>query len=188
MVKQDIKRRFFYPVFIIFLIMSISWTVYNIAWRIGNPAIHQTLATITGTLLFLSVTFGTLFIYPVAYFRGASLKERILASLINPFLWATKENLRLLISFSFSESLYYYLNPLNIWLLCGLVAQMGIAEIFCRHLLKKRGEAVRVLAPGPISAIIIGLFLVITLFAWGQGENVYVIFLEGYRKIFGSDF
>jgi len=188
MEKQDVTRRFFYPVFIVFLIMSLSWALYNMAWRIGVPSVHQTLASITGTSLFLSVTFGTLFIYPVAYLRGAPLRERILASLINPFLWATKEVLRLLVSFSFSESLYYYLNPLNIWLLCGLVAQMGIAELSCRYLLKRRGEAVRVVTFGPLSAVFIGLFLVITLFAWGQGENVYVLFLEGYRKIFGFDF
>ena len=33
---------------------------------------------------------------------------------------------------------------------------------------------------------IASLFLVVSLYAWGEGENVYVIFLEGYRDFFGA--
>ena len=186
MERQSWKKRFLYPVAGVFVIMSISWVVYNMAWRLDNRVLHELLAAISGTILFLSVTFGTLFIYPIAYFRGASAQERILASFINPFLWATKENIRLYISYSFAECLYYYLNPLSIWLLLGIITQMGLAEMFCRWRETKRGEQVKVVTSGPLAAFAIGLFLVITLFAWGQGENVYVIFLSGYRKIFGS--
>ena len=45
----------------------------------------------TGTALFLSVTLGGFYVYPAAYFRGATPPERILATFAIPFLWAAKE-------------------------------------------------------------------------------------------------
>jgi hypothetical protein len=144
------------------------------------------LAAVSGTLLFVSVTFGVFLIYPMAYLRGAPLGERVLASLINPFLWATKENLRLYVSYSLGECLYYYFNPLNIWLFLGIIAQMGLAEMMCRGMRAHRGEEVKTYGAAPVAAFLISLLLVIVLFAWGQGENAYVIFLSGYRSLFGA--
>jgi len=186
MEKQGFAKRVLYPVAILSAVMSASWIVYNVAWRLDDGTLYRAFATISGTILFLSVTFGTLFIYPTAYFRGASPKERILASLVSPFIWMTKESVRLYISYSLAECLYYYFNPLNIWLLLGVMAQMGLAETFCRWRRAKKGEKVRILSPQALAALFIGLFLVIRLFAWGQGEGAYVVFLSGYRKIFGS--
>jgi len=183
--ELNFKKRFILPVLTVFLVMVISWIVYNLAWRIDTHFIHQTLATISGTLLFVSVTFGALFIYPLAYFRGASLTERVAASLINPFLWATKECFRLLTSFTFFESLYYYFNPLTLWLLCGVFAQMGLVEIICRKKMKNQGHEITVMHPAALAVLSVSLFLVIFLYAWGQGENIYVIFLEWFRKFFG---
>lgn len=185
MEKQSFIRRFITPVFIIFIVMSMSWVVYNLSWRLTDPALHHILANISGTLLFLSVAFGTLVVYPMALFRGASLPMRIVASLINPFIWETKEFFRMLTSFGFLESLFYYLNPLNIWLLLGIITQMGLLEMVCRWRLKRRGEDVRVFSIGAITAFLLGLFLVIALYAWGRGENVFSYYLELYRMIFG---
>ena len=186
MERQDFTKRFLLPVSFLFVVMSASWAVYTVAWRIDHRILHQTLAAISGTILFLSVTFGALFIYPKTYFRGASLRERIAACLVNPLIWMTKENIRLYISYSFAESLYYYLNPLNVWLLLGIVSQMGLAEIFCRWRLARRGEETKILSPGALAAFVFGLLMAISFFAWGEGEGAYVIFLSGYRRIFGS--
>ena len=173
------------PVLVVFLVMASSWLVYNLSWRLDNVALHRVLASFSGTLLFLSVEFGGLLVYPMAYFRGATWKERILASLINPFLWATKECIRLSISFSLLECFYYYLNPLNAWLLLSVTAEMALAELMCRGRRRRRGEDVRVLHPTAVAVLLVSLSLVVSLYAWGEGENVYVIFLEGYRVFFG---
>jgi hypothetical protein len=186
MEKKDFKRRIIYPVGILVAVAAASWGAYNLSWRLDNRTLHQIFASVSGTLLFFSVTFGVLFIYPATYFRGASLGERVLASYVTPLLWATKECVRLYVSFSIGECIYYYLNPLNIWLFLGIVAQMGLAEILCRWVRVWRGEQIRILGAGPLAAFVIGLFLVIFLFAWGQGENAYVAFLSGYRILFGS--
>jgi hypothetical protein len=121
----------------------------------------------------------------MAYFRGASLKERIAASLINPFLWATKECIRLSVSFSFFECVYYYANPLNVWLAFGVTAEMGLAEILCRLRQRSQGVDVRVLHPPALAVLLISLSLFVSLYLWGEGENVYTLFLEGYRVFFG---
>ena len=179
------RQRFLTPVLTVFVVMALSWLTYNVSWRLESVALHRILAGVSGTLLFLSVAFGAMVVYPMAYFRGAPLRERVLASLINPFLWATKECIRLYASFSFFECLYYYLNPLAIWLLLGVTAEMGLAEILCRGWARRRGGDVRVLHPVAVGVLLVSLFLVVTLYAWGEGENAYVIFLEGYRVFFG---
>ena len=186
MERKDFRERILYPVGVLAIVMLTSWAAYNLSWRLDNQALHQTIASVSGVILFISITFGALFVYPMTYFRGASLQERVLASYITPLLWATKESIRLYISYSIAECLYYYFNPLNIWLFLGVVAEMGLAEILCRCVRARRGEQIRVMGAGPIGAFVIGLLLVILIFAWGQGENVYVGFLSGYRVLFGS--
>jgi hypothetical protein len=186
MEKRNFVKRFLFPVLTVSLVMTASWIAYNLSWRLGPGGPHRPLATAAGALLFVSVAFGALFVYPAAFFRGASPRERAAACLVNPFLWATKECVRLLISFSFFECLYYYLNPLNIWLLCGVFTEMALAEILCRARLRHRGEAVRVLQPAALGVLAVSLFLAVSLYTWGEGENAYVIFLEGYRRLFGA--
>jgi hypothetical protein len=180
-----IKRTFF-PVAAVCVIMSTSWIVYSLAWRLDAGTLHQVLAAISGTLLFASVTFGAMYIYPAMYFSGASLPLRVAACFVNPFIWMTKECARLYISYSFAECVYYYLNPLNVWLALGIIAQMGLAEMLCRWRAARKTDHINAFSPGGLAAFVIGLFLVISLFAWGQGENAYVVFLSGYRQLFGS--
>ena len=186
MERQGFRKRILFPAAVVFAIMSASWIIYSLAWRLDAGSLHQLLAVISGTLLFVSVTFGALYIYPAMFFRGASLPLRVAACFVNPFLWMTKECARLYVSYSFAECLYYYLNPLNIWLVLGIVAQMGLAEMFCRWRAAAKGEEISAFSPGGLAAFVIGLFLVISLFAWGQGESAYVVFLSGYRQLFGS--
>jgi hypothetical protein len=185
MEKLNFNKRFVFPVLTVFLAMATSWIIYNLAWRIDNHLIHQLLATLFGTLLFISVTFGALLIYPLAYFRGAPLPERVVASLINPALWSIKECLRLLTSFTFFESLYYFFNPLSLWLFCGVFAQIGLVEMICRKKLKNQGRDITAVHPAALALFLISMFLVVFLYAWGQGENIYVIFLAWFREFFG---
>ncbi len=186
MKKQNFNRRFLYPVLIIFAIMAVSFICYYGARSIENQTLYRIIAKIFGTTYFLSVAFGTLYVYTATYIRGASRGERILASVINPFIWATKECCMQLPIYSIAESLYYYLNPLNLWLLFLVILEMGIGTLIARRMLKNRGEDLRVITPASIALITVSLFLVIFAYAWGKGENFFVIFLEGYRVLFGT--
>jgi len=186
MEKQSFQKRFLFPALTVSVVMTVSWVVYNLSWRLDLGSLHRPLAAVAGTLLFASVAFGALYVYPAAFFRGATLGERATASLVAPFLWATKECVRLSAAFSFFECLYYYLNPLNIWLLCGVFAEMALAEILCRRRLQRRAPSTRALHPAALGVLAVSLFLAVALYAWGEGENAYVIFLEGYRHLFGA--
>jgi hypothetical protein len=186
MEKSGFRKRFVVPLLAVLPVMICSWIIYNVAWRLENHYLHQALATVFGSLLFVSVGFGAAVVYPVAFFRGASLRERIIASSITPFVWMTKECARLYISFSFFECLYYYFNVLNLWLVCGLCVEMGIAEMLCRRSLRRRGEDVKVFTAPAIVAVAGGLFLGAMVFLLGQGETFYARYLELYRFFFNA--
>ncbi|MBN1573688.1 MAG: hypothetical protein JW984_10885 [Deltaproteobacteria bacterium] len=186
MEKRSFMNRFIIPVLIVFVVMSVSWIVYNLSWRLDNDTIHQLLADISGTLLFISITFGVIVVYSMAFFRRASLLERVIASFVNPAIWVIKEVFRMFTSFSITESLYFAANPLVVWLVLGTITQMGLLEIILRWRLKRRGEKVKVFNIPAILAFALGLFLVIVLYAWGRGENVFSFYLEMYRAIFGA--
>ncbi len=186
MEKQNFSKRFVTPILIIFAVVSISWIVYNLSWRLENEAIHHLLADISGTLLFISITFGVVVVYSMAFFRGATLFERVIASFANPLVWVIKEFFRMLTSFSITESLYFSLNPLVIWLILGIITQMGLLEIICRWRQKKGGVDVKVFSFPAFMAFFVGFSLVISLYAWGRGENVFSFYLEMYRVLFGA--
>lgn len=186
MEKQPFAKRVLKPAGLLSVFMLASWIVYNLAWRLDSRLVHQALAAISGTALFLSVTLGAFYVYPAAYFRGATPAERILVTFATPFLWAMKECVRLYVSFSLAECVYYLLNPLSIALFFWVVAQMGLVEMLCRRRLARSGEQIGMVSAGSLAAVIVGVSLVIALFTVGKGESAYVIFLAGYRNIFGS--
>ena len=184
---QDFRRRFVNPVLTVFAAAGISFLGYFGSRHLsGSPFLHQTMAGIFGATYFISIAFGALYVYATAYVRGASLPERVLASFITPFGWMTKEVFILTASHPFLECLYWYFNPLNLWLTFLILFEMGTATLIARAILIRRGEEVRIVTATPVGAILISLFFIIFLIAWGKGENVYVMFLEGYRFFFGS--
>ncbi|MBI9082306.1 MAG: hypothetical protein JEZ11_01830 [Desulfobacterales bacterium] len=186
METQPFHRRFTAPVAAVFLTMAVSMAVYHFSRQLDSAAFHRMLATVSGTTWFASVAFGSFFVYAVACMRGATMAERLLAISVTPLAWATKEVFRLTESHTLLECLYWYLNPLNIWLVSFMVLEAGLADIFCRFLMKKRGVAVRVANPLSLLTVFASLFFAISCYAWGKGENIYVIFLAGYRALFGS--
>ena len=181
MEKQSFNRRFAYPVSVVFVIMVLSMVTYHQSRSIDSVAVHRMLATVSGTTWFLSVAFGSFFVYAVAFMRGATMTERLLAMSVTPLAWATKEVFRLSESHTVAECLYWYLNPLNIWLVSFMVLEAGLADIFCRFLMKRKGQAIRVANPQSLATVIASLVFAISCYAWGKGENIYVIFLAGYR-------
>ncbi len=184
--KMDFNKRFLFPVLIVFIIATVSAIGYFGSRHISNDLIHQIVAAFFGITYFISVAFGTLYVFTTAYLRGASLGERILASFITPFAWMTKEVIRITESHPFIESLYWYLNPLSIWLISLMIFEMGIATLIGRSIMKRRNIAVEGPILAPVLTIVLSLTFIISAYAWGKGENLYVIFLEGYRAIFGS--
>ena len=185
MERLSFARRVVAPALAVLIVMVASWVVYDQAWRIGNHAIHQCTAYLAGILLFLSIGFGPLYVYPTAFFRGASLGERILASLLTPVAWDVKEILRVSEVFSWGESLYYGVNPVFLMCLSVAAVQMGLCEIVCRRLRNRLvSEPVPVVTPVPLVAVVVGLVCMALLLLWDMGAQGFYIFQEGYKAIF----
>ncbi len=164
----------------------LSWVVYESSASIGNAFAHEVVAKLSGATYFLAVAFGAFCVYLVASLDDVPFSRGAIGALATPFLWMTKECVRLFESHPLVECLYYYANPLNLWLLLLVVLEMAVATLVARRLRSKRGDPTRVFTAGPVVAIAVSLSLFVGLYAWGRGENVYVGFLAGYRGLFGA--
>jgi hypothetical protein len=183
--KKSFVQRCIIPSGTVLLIMIISLLVYFNAWRIDNDFLHWIVAYIFGLLLFISIGFGTLLVYPLMYFRGASGGERVLGSLITPIIWTIKELVRVSEFFTLGESLYYGLSSIFLLIFLGNFGLMGIIELLCRQRIKKRIDpATRVITPLPVIAILIGLAAMYIIFIWGVGVHWFYIYQEGYKALF----
>jgi hypothetical protein len=186
-VKERGSRRIILkPVLFVLFLAAGSYLVYYGSRAIESPLIHQILAALFGALYFVSIFFGPLYIYTYAYPRAVSPPGRILASTLIPFLWMTKDVLVLTESHPFLECLYWYLNPMYIWMACLLAIEMGLGTLLARYRLKRRDHAVQVVTFGPVAAIAAGTLVFVGIYAWGQGENLFSLYLDGYRLLFGS--
>ena len=184
MKKQGFVKRFILPVLTVFIVLAASYIVYHLSPKIGNYTLFQILANISAFLIFLTLWFGVLYVYPKAYFRGASPLERIIASVITPFIWATKEVIVLTGVYSFWESIYFYLNPVSFWVFCTVLAEIGLSEILCRRNLKKKGEKIKVLSVPALVALILGVGNFLFALLWDVGVHHFYFFQEGYKALF----
>jgi hypothetical protein len=186
MEKQVWVKRWLQPVLTVMVCMAISHAGYFGLRHVGGVPWHHLIAGLLGSIYFVSIAFGTLYIYPTVYLRGGTMRERVTASFVNPLIWMSAEVLRLCTSHPFQECLYWYLNPLNIWLVSFVLMEMGVGAMMARTVLRRQDKQVRIIGIAPVAVVVFSLAFAISIYAWGEGENIYVWFLKGYRIIFGT--
>lgn len=175
-------RRFLIPLFLGLVVMLSSRTVYLNASEIDSRVLYHTVAVISGTVQFLSIVFAALFLYPIGYFRGATGWERVFAGSTNLALWIGIDTYHVSEAFPCLESLYYGINIGSI-LFTWNFALMGTLELACRRVSKRNGEAVRVLTPLPLLAIL-GLVFVLCVLSKEGGAFYFNRLLDGYLALF----
>jgi hypothetical protein len=187
MEQKSVLKRSIIPVAVVLATMIVTSIIYlHLAWRInaGNP-IRPVVTALSSAVLFISIGFGALFIYPKGFFGGASAAERIAACLFTPVVWNLKEMVRVSEFFTFGETLYYGLNTAFLLALFGTLGLMGLSELLCRRKLNKFGEEpVKVLSPAPVLAICAGLAALYICLLWGLGVHFFYIYIDGYRALF----
>jgi hypothetical protein len=183
-ISAKVKPRIL-PLMINVLTAFTSYIVYYQSYRIPNKIIHHNLAGIFGLIYVISIFVGPMFIFTIAYLENASLIWCILYSILVPTIWMVKDILVLLESFPLIECLYWIINPMYIFFICLLSVEMGVGTFCARYFLKLRGGTVKVISHGPLAAILVGIIVSVSIFAWGQGENMFSLYLDGYRYIFG---
>jgi len=165
--------------------MLASWLIHSGSWKIQDDGLRHWVAFAAGILLFVSIGHGALLVYPMAFFRGATVGERIVACLITPFLWNIKEIIRVSEFFTWGESLYYGLNSAFLPAVLGGLGQMGLCELLCRWRLRRQGRwPARVVTATPLLAILLGLGALFVFLVWGQGVHWFYIYMEGYKALF----
>lgn len=184
--KQSFWRRFLQPVGTLLLVWAAASVVYlECAWRLEPGALRSLVAFCSATLLLLSLGFGALYVYPVAFFRGAGTGERLAACLVTPLVWNLKELVRVGEFFSLGETLYYGLNTAFLLTVFGSLGLAGLSELVCRWRLGKRSaQPVRILSPAPLVWIATGLAAVYLLLLWGLGVHFFYIYIQGYKALF----
>jgi len=64
--------------------------------------------------------------------------------------------------------------------------EMALATLVARAIRRRQGHPVPAAPLTPVLIASASLLLIVCLYAWGKGENVYVLFLKGYRFFFGA--
>lgn len=184
MEKKSFSKRFIIPVCSLLVVAIVSYIGYNYSYKIPNPGVYHLLASISGLLLILSIVFGPIRVYPATYRRGSGAIERVVACLIIPLIYMTKEVLVLTGIYTPGEALYFYINPVHIAIFAFVFLQIGILEMTGRRRLKKLGEKIRVFNIPAVISIVVSVGVIAFLLR-GIGVYAFYLFQEGYKALFG---
>ncbi len=179
-------KRTYIPVLAMLLVVTTSWIAYNMARHIDNESVYLFTANTIGALFALITFFSPLIVYLWTFKRGARPSQRLAASLVIPFLWATKECIRVSTAFGFVECLYYYFNPLNIFYLCFVVIQISIAVLICSSRDKAAGLITSKHTLLALASLVLGTCFTILIYVMDRGEPLFWMFMNGFRTIFGT--
>ena len=182
MKRSSLTNRFLGPLLLALIVMVASRIAYLHSHRIDDQAIYHSVAVFSGMVQFASIVLVATLVYPVAYFRGATLVERVIASSTNLAVWVCTDAYHVSEAFGFLESLYYGVNIAFI-LFSWKCALMAVLELCCRHVAKRRGARLRVMTPLPFIPVLVFLLVVWVLSRQG-GAYYFNRLLDGYLLLF----
>ena len=182
MEKQGFFKRVIFPIAVVMGVMILSINLYDFSRSIEN---REFIAHLSAVMMFLSIWMGALFCNTMAYFRGASFGERLFVSLATPLVWSAKILYGFLGIYSFGEFLFLIFH--NLILGCPVVALlcMGLSELFCRTISKKREKikTVKIFSKGNVTVLSVGVILTV-LMLWNGGHDYYYLYMDVYTYLF----
>ncbi len=183
--RQSLNKRLIQPAGIILL----GWLVLNFGYDqliyIENINLYAFLADLTWVLLVLCVGFSTLLIYPIMYLRGASFGERLLGSYLTPLGWCFKEFLRVNVSFTFAEAAFFAIfTSVSLMLIFGQLGLIGLSELLCRWVGKRKGSITKILTAGPTISVLVSLTVVYFIALYDGGYVFHLAVKMIYRALF----
>ena len=188
--KKSFPSRFLWPVGIALGVWAgLDFLTGHLEW-FGSGAPYRAAAFGSYLLLGVLIAFGSFVIYPILFFRGASLKERVLGSYAVLLVWVFMEIFRVSEYFTAGESVYYAFSPMPFGLLAHQVGYMSLCEMICRWRLKKSGvQGMKIFTPGPLVGVGVLLAMSYLIIFWGvpeesPGTKWFYIYQEGYKALF----
>lgn len=151
-------KRFVYPLIFVVGIRIISSIIYNSSSALSPGILRDILIGFFGPVTFLSLWFFAFVGPPIAYFRGALFFERLIIAFINPVMWIIDVEIDISCQFSGIEMIYFFFLPWTFGIMCVTCFEFSISELVCRFFHKrKKAEPVRVLHPGVLILLVVGL-------------------------------
>lgn len=185
MERRSYIGRVFVPILVVLGVMVASTLIYDLSRGMANPIIHKMMAHSGAVFMFLSIWMGALFANTMAFFRGASFGERMLVCLATPLIWCAKVLSSFIGIYAVPEFFFLLLHHFIIG--CPLVALlcMGISEIWCRMIARKRSadRSVPVFALNNSLLLLIS-FILVTLMLWNGGHSYYYLYMDAYSRLF----
>ena len=182
MAKQSYVKRVILPILIVMGMMVLSINIYDLSRSMENRTL---IANISAVMMFLSIWMGALFGNTMAYFRGASFGERLLVSLATPLVWIAKTLYDFMGIYSPGEFIFLIFH--NLILGCPVVALlcMGLSELFCRAIEKKRrgNRSVKIFSRGNTIVLAAGAIMTV-LMLWNGGHDYYYLYMDVYTYLF----
>ncbi len=179
---SSFTNRFLVPLLRALTVMIASRVMYLNAHLIDSQALYHSVAVLAGTVQFASVLLVALLVYPVTYFRGATAAERVIASSTNLAVWVGIDAYNVSEAFPCMESIYYGVNIGSI-LFAWSFAWIGVLEVVCRWVSKRKGSKVRILTPLPFIPVVVFVLVVLVLSKDG-GAAYFNMLLDGYVVLF----
>jgi len=182
--RRSLAGRFLFPAALVLLLWAAMTVVYANAWKWGMPGLQRALSWLCGLGGELFRGLAPLIAYPLAYVRGATPAERVVASLA-PFLawWVLQVTVAAGV-FSTGEAVYYGFSQNFLLSFFVTVSVMGICELVCRRVWKGEGAGGKVWTPGPVAAVLSGPAAVFVLVVWDGGVHWFYLYQEGYKLLF----
>ncbi|HPD57491.1 MAG TPA: hypothetical protein PKW17_09660 [Smithellaceae bacterium] len=185
MEKKPKIQRIVFPAGIVLFLMVISINIYNVSRWWEPKLLHDVAANLSAAGMFLSIWLGAMIANTIAFFNGATFRERIFICLITPVIWSSKVLYDFIGIYSWTEFLYLFfhaviMGPIFVALLC-----MGISEIWCRIIWRRRlgDKSVKIFQFKSVSVLVIGLIMTFLLL-YNGGHSFYYLYMDIYTKLF----
>lgn len=186
---RTFRQRFVYPVATllgIWLLATVLLAVgMNVSLQLDQQSLYKIVMNILSATRFLILLLGSLILYPIMFFRGASLSERLLGCYVIPIAYLVWAIIQATEYFPVGQAFYYGLNPVTVGTSLLQLGLIGLAETTSRWWYRKRSLAsVRVLTWASVAGIVIGATgIYVTLF-WEGGVHWFYVYKEVYSYLF----
>jgi hypothetical protein len=184
--QKNVFQRIVIPVGIVVLLMTVAINVYNHAPSLiqTSPALSRVLSNISALGMFVSIWLGVYIAHPMAFFAGASMKERFVVSFSLPVIWSIKLLAGSSTIYSGGDLAFWVFYPLITAGIGATLLNMGISEIICRMISSKRyPHAISVLTPSVVIIFLIGL-IIVPLSLYKGGTVFFYFFVDCYTWLF----
>ncbi len=181
------RYRFVTPV----LVAVIVWLTADIflfalmGSSFASSSLYKPLLNLLSAVRFLLLLVGSLVLYPILYFRGATWSERVWGCLTLPLVYLFTAIFRATAYFPFGEAVYYGFNPLTFGSASIQVGLMGLMEIICRAIARRRTQLeTPIVQLHLIASIVIGSAALYITLLWDGGVHWFYVYQQGYRLLF----